>query len=408
MANKRLETLFQKMNKLKLIIKGFFDQDNNLILIGSFFRIFLVIIISIFVNVAVTLYTISTVQRENKELRVPNLLNNNLLEATYKIEQMNQNLNKKINLNIVSVATNQHIKYTVFDQYPQPGMKIREGRTLNIKVSKGISSHRVANYIGQPFKKVKQALYADKIADRAHYLDLKNEINTLLHQKNKKEYIILNEVKEVISKTAESLNREPVTTLGNVIFTNHSTTPAGYIIDQKPKPGIILNDDTPINFVVSLGIKQSYINVKSFTKQPVEKVVKYLESNNIHPILSTVSSSANNQGIIIKQSVKPGKKLYSGDYIHLEVGSNGSLNQQYKMIQFIIPDFFIIRNKRKPIDPNKPVRIKLVIEDQNNETIIFEGMRLSGEKIVECIKVDQPVKLKVFLNDKAYQVKNIN
>ncbi len=96
----------------------------------------------------------------------------------------------------------------------------------------------------------------------------------------------------------------------------------GVIIAQEPPPDIEVDRGTPINLLVSTGMREEEWVMPDLIGKRVEKVIPWLEINGfrISPI-KNIPYAGIERGIILKQIPLPGWKLRKSQFISLEVSS---------------------------------------------------------------------------------------
>ncbi|MDO5409488.1 MAG: PASTA domain-containing protein [Lachnospiraceae bacterium] len=117
------------------------------------------------------------------------------------------------------------------------------------------------------------------------------------------------------SQTAQELS-----SLGLIVKTDTAYSEKyaeGKVMEQSIKPNSSVEEGAEIILTISLGKKA--FEIKSYTKQDSDKVKKTLEKQGLKVTVKNEYSSKVKKGAIIRQSVKAGKKMYSGDQITLVV-----------------------------------------------------------------------------------------
>jgi serine/threonine-protein kinase len=109
--------------------------------------------------------------------------------------------------------------------------------------------------------------------------------------------------------------------IGFISQVSHEEEP-GVIIAQEPMPDLEVEKGTPINLLVSTGMKEDEWVMPDLIGKRVEKVVPWLEVNGfrISPI-KNIPYAGIEKGIILRQIPLPGWKLRKSQFISLEVSS---------------------------------------------------------------------------------------
>ncbi|MDH5682826.1 MAG: PASTA domain-containing protein, partial [Spirochaetota bacterium] len=292
-------------------------------------------------------------------------------------------------------------------QLPDPGnMLIKEGRTITLQVSSGskVKSHIIPNYIGKPYHQVRNDITSRKATtEKSNFKRLQKNTNQILSSKtsamNK-----LNNISVLMNRQSVYLIK-PILYPGAVTYVHHNIIPSGQVIKQYPAPGSYFNRDTAINFSVSLGPDRGVFQVGNYKNRSVEQVVKLLSDWNIHPKIVNVVGNSQNTGQVMSQSIPRGKILSPGDSISLSVANytTGQLYTRYKIFRFTLPVSII----KSPQDQNKAHKLRVVLQDQKGQTVLYEGYKRISESIAECARVKGKGLVWVYINDRHYRNFNL-
>ncbi len=163
----------------------------------------------------------------------------------------------------------------VVEQDPEPGIKVRKGRTVKVRVSAGLAEVHVPNVVGRTLRQAELVL------------------------------------------TRIGL------TVGEVTDVHDDTVPKDHVIDQTPEPREKVNRGTKVNLMVSLGSEEVTIlmpvNLIGLTVDEAAKALKEYElrvgSRTAEP------STAVPAGQIIRQSPDIGEQVKKGDAVDLVISS---------------------------------------------------------------------------------------
>ncbi len=371
---------------------------------------------------AVFHYKTNSILREDKEIKVPNLVGQDIFEASQEIDQLNKNqgLKKKIHLKISPIAAEEGsntVRYTVTKQIPDPtGKPIKEGRTITLNVSMGNKVRNMPNFIGRSIKQVRQDLYSSKINEDSQLIELKINIRSILSNNNLNAKEQVKKLSQLMKDTGSPKLSNPVLTIGSIVFRADPTIPAGHVIQQIPKPGQAIFRDTEIKLFVSKGNDKKYLVATDYVNHSAEEVLKILANQNILANINNVPGQSGNDGKILSQSVLPGKKLFPGDQIVLGVANYNPSEVQgkYSLIKFIVPSFYHkgLSHKIRPVNSqnsvSQKVKVKILVKDRGGETIVFEGDREAGDKIIECHKVIGNGSVEIYMDNALFDHYSLN
>jgi beta-lactam-binding protein with PASTA domain len=163
----------------------------------------------------------------------------------------------------------------VVQQDPEPGIKVRKGRTVKVRVSAGLAEVHVPNVVGRTLRQAELVL------------------------------------------TRIGL------TVGEVTDVHDDTVPKDHVIDQTPKPREKVNRGTKINLLISLGSEEVTIlmpaNLVGLT---VDEAAKTLKEYELAVGSVTTEPSMNvPAGRIMRQSPDIGEQVKKGEAVNLIISS---------------------------------------------------------------------------------------
>ncbi|KAA0547983.1 Stk1 family PASTA domain-containing Ser/Thr kinase [Bacillus sp. BGMRC 2118] len=215
---------------------------------------------------------------------------------------------------------------------PKSGVIAKEGSSITIYTSKGKEKTEIEDYIGQNYEDI-----SDSLGDK---------------------------FKEVIIKSQSS-----------------SEVPAGEIIDQFPKTGEHVLEDTDLTLFVSTGPPTFELsNLVGYTIREVENYVAQWGLVLEKP--KYINSEEAQKDIIIQQTPAPGTELKAGDSISIVV-SKGPEEKPRTSTQDILVQY-------QPDEAGKPQTVRIYVEDMENE--------LTGTPVVnKTITEDQVFQIQLII-----------
>ncbi|UCH77926.1 MAG: PASTA domain-containing protein [Candidatus Coatesbacteria bacterium] len=163
----------------------------------------------------------------------------------------------------------------VVEQDPEPGIKVRKGRTVKVRVSAGLAEVHVPNVVGRTLRQAELVL------------------------------------------TRIGLQ------VGEVTDVHDDTVPKDHVIDQTPKAREKVNRGTKINLLISLGSEEVTIlmpaNLIGLTVDEAAKMLKEYELGVGN--VTTEPSMTVPAGRIIRQAPDIGEQVKKGDAVDLVISS---------------------------------------------------------------------------------------
>jgi len=177
---------------------------------------------------------------------------------------------------------------------------------------------------------------------------------------------------------------------GSISQSNSDEFPEGIIMDQNPRAGLELPEDTLINFVVSLGPEFKQINVPSLIGRNIDEAIKILAEQNIKVGEITKKPSDVSENTVIDQNPKAGESMDPNGKIDLVV-SSGPLKM--KNINLDI---------RLPSEPEEfTVTIK-VSDDLGSRTVYSQKHRPEDSPLQVTVEGAGEMHIEVWLDDKLF------
>ena len=281
-------------------------------------------------------FIISTFVREKQEVLVPDLQGKTLVECLDILSQ------SKLALMREGAEFNQDVpEGTVIRQIPPAGMNVKEGKIIKITISQGGEIVYVPDLKGQTI--------------RSAVISLRS-LGLVLGELSKKYSIKYEE---------------------------------GIVLGQDPIAGSTIEKDASINVLVSNGIPQDgTILMPDWFGKLAEDAKNWAKEENYDVEVISKKTTLVNQGEIFKQKPDFDEKITKDTKIIFYVADEkSSFKLEEKTFKYVVPDG----------KGNK--RIRLVLNDENGDKDIFNGIRVPKAKIVVPVKVNGKAKVKVFINN---------
>lgn len=307
-------------------------------------KVFLIIfeIMLIGALLSVTVYysinkIMSSFVSEKGEVIVPDLQGKNLTDSLEALSQSKLALLKE------GSEFNQDVPAgIVIRQSPQPGMNVKEGKTVRVTVSQGGEIVYVPNLVGETIRSATISL---------------RSVGLILG--------------EVLKKP--SVNYEE-----------------SVVLEQDPVSGSTVGKEETVNIVVSSGKPSdgSFLMV-NWVGKPAEEAKKWAVDNGFQVDVMPAKTNLANPGYVFEQLPKSDSKLSQDVKIVFYVANErSSLVQEDKKFTYTVPS-----------TGNTSKRVRFILSDDRGEKDIFNGVRKPGTVINIPLKVQGKATVKVFINN---------
>lgn len=307
-------------------------------------KVFLIIfeIMLIGALLSVTVYysinkIMSSFVSEKGEVIVPDLQGKNLTDSLEALSQSKLALLKE------GSEFNQDVPAgIVIRQSPQPGMNVKEGKTVRVTVSQGGEIVYVPNLVGETIRSATISL---------------RSVGLILG--------------EVLKKP--SVNYEE-----------------SVVLEQDPVSGSTVGKEETVNIVVSSGKPSdgSFLMV-NWVGKPAEEAKKWAVDNGFQVDVMPAKTNLANPGYVFEQLPKSDSKLSQDVKIVFYVANErSSLVQEDKKFTYTVPS-----------TGNTSKRVRFILSDDRGEKDIFNGVRKPGTVINIPLKVQGKGIVKVFVNN---------
>lgn len=307
-------------------------------------KVFLIIfeIMLIGVLLSVTVYysvnkIMSSFVSEKGEVIVPDLQGKNLADSLEALSLSKLALLKE------GSEFNQDVPAgIVIRQSPQPGMNVKEGKTVRVTVSQGGEIVYVPNLVGETIRSANISL---------------RSVGLILG--------------EVLKKPSVNYDESVV-------------------LEQDPVSGSTVGKEETVNIVVSSGKPSdgSFLMVNCVGKS-AEEAKKWAVDNGFQVDVMPAKTNLANPGYVFEQLPKPDSKLSQDVKIVFYVANErSSLVQEDKKFTYTVP-----------AAGNTSKRVRFILSDDRGEKDIFNGVRKPGTVINIPLKVQGKATVKVFVNN---------
>lgn len=249
-----------------------------------------------------------------KEVAVPDIVG-----MDYKMAD--EELNKiGLELNVTMEYNDEFDKDQIISQDPLKGRKVKEGRAIEVRVSKGSKLISVPNVTG---------------------IDIEDAIDRL---------------------NAKDLN------MGDRNDEYSDEKPEGLVISQSPKVGASVKSGTNINLVVSKGKKPDQVSMPDLTGLTVEKARTVLHEKNLE--LGEEKYQESNEFVkdqIAGQDKTAGEMIDEGTIINVVVSNGPGPQAKTRELQFRLAD-----------NPEYP-RVVIRVNDVNGSREVYNELHRAGD-----------------------------
>ncbi len=302
----------------------------------SIVSIVLLVIIYLLIN-----WTIKGIVHSKKEIIVPKIEGKTLSEAVEILSL--------VGLGIIKEAEefNSHLPPdTVIRQIPPAGMTVREGKIIKVILSKG------SDLVFVPDVRDKTLKFAElEIRKRQLQVGKIEQIYSLRFDKNK-------------------------------------------IVNQIPEPESIVEKNTSIDLIISLGKPpEGILLMPDFIGKNLTEVNKWAKENNINFEIIERKHETSSEEIVLEQEPQPDTILTMDTKIVITVPKSSYIpellteEKPTRLFHYEVPQ------------GSKEKKIRIILIDSNGEKEIFSGMRTPGSKIDIPYTKEGKAKIRIFLND---------
>lgn len=240
-------------------------------------------------------------------------------------------------------------KDEVISQNPGKDRKVKEGRTIEVVISKGAELITVPNITG---------------------IDIKDA---------------------VIKLGNANLS------MGKIDKTYDEEKPEGLVISQDPARGTKHESGTSINVVISQGKQPKRISMPELKGLTIDKARAALENKKL--VLGEIKREESTVYVadqIAKQDTEPGVMVEEGSTVNVVVSTGPGPQVKTKVLQFKLPS-----------DDNT-MNVKIIVSDLHGERQSYNQSHQGGDVIYTSVNYYGTGTAEVFINDKSAKVYNLN
>lgn len=171
-----------------------------------------------------------------------------------------------------------------------------------------------------------------------------------------------------------------------------ATVPVDAVISQNPRPPGQVAKGVLIDLVVSKGKSPQQITVPNFIGESMQSVLARIES--LHLKVGRIRETSTSRfapGMISAQAPIPGSSVYEGTTIDLEVARSEAGIPKRARIQFVVPD--------------GPIRqaCKIVVVDASGERVVYENVHKPGDRVEKVVEGTGQMTVRAIVNNKLVQ-----
>ena len=271
----------------------------------------------------ITVFAVLTIKSIGTPLtKVPSVIGMNVVDAALALEERGLvvQIDKKFDKTID--------RFVVVEQYPSPGITVREDRVVKILVSMGKDTFIVPDLIGMN----------------------RNEAESILKQ-NKITYTV-----KIIQASEYQTN---------------------VVISQDLKAGQEVERFVKLQLLVNSDVKKDEYRVADFSKQPLEIAVKDIFDAGIIPKLEKVVTDLTEEdGLVLGQDIPPNSVVKKNSSVTLKVGVYGKDDMEKAKYTYHIFRYYLTKSSVPDLgtgaSSGPSAQIKITVDDElNNEREIM-------------------------------------
>ena len=200
------------------------------------------------------------------------------------------------------------------------------------------------------------------------------------------------DLKGLQRRDAEARIRSTGLKVGIVSEEYSATVPVDAIISQNPRPPGQVAKGILIDIVVSKGKSPQQITVPNFIGESMQSVLARIEA--LHLKVGRIRETSTSRfapGMISAQAPPPGSSVYEGTTIDLEVARSESGIPKRARIQFVVPD--------------GPIRqaCRIIVTDANGERVVYENVHKPGDRVEKVVEGTGQMTVRAIVNNKLVQ-----
>ncbi len=175
---------------------------------------------------------------------------------------------------------------------------------------------------------------------------------------------LLNMKEEKARETLEGLGLEV-----KLAYTNSDTVKEGYVADQSPKGGSVVNKGFKVTITISKGVSQARVpTLSGLSQEAAEK-----ELNRVGLVLGKVSSGYSGEvgvGEVISQDIESGTMVDRGTAVSIVISLGEQQSYRYEGE---------VRIEESPFQEDETGTVKLVMKQNGKKTVVFDEDGMTSE-----------------------------
>ena len=200
------------------------------------------------------------------------------------------------------------------------------------------------------------------------------------------------DLKGLQRREAEARIRSTGLKVGIISEEYSATVPIDAVISQNPRPPGQVAKGILIDIVVSKGKSPQQISVPNFIGESMQSVLARIEA--LHLKVGRIRETSTSRfapGMISAQAPAPGSSVYEGTTIDLEVARSESGIPKRARIQFVVPD--------------GPIRqaCRIIVTDANGERVVYENVHKPGDRVEKVVEGTGQMTVRAIVNNKLVQ-----
>ena len=246
---------------------------------ASKFNLFLTVVLSIVLMLAVCFAVFNLSLKGEEKVMVPNVVGKELCDAL--LEMQEKELYQKVQFRFTDDPDD---AWKILSQSPEGGAIVKAGQRVNIVVSKGAVVSHVENFVGDTYDGAQARL-----------------------------------------KAMFSGNAKPLMVLADPSYKADSS-PAGTVIAQDPSEGTPISAPVSVRLVVSKGSERESAKVPNLRGLSAEKVYRLMEATRlVFDFRAREAGEGERAGTVVSQSPDEGRDVPAYERVSVEFAVDSSL-----------------------------------------------------------------------------------
>lgn len=290
-------------------------------------------------------WIVSVLIHSRKEVIVPKIEGKTVIDAMELLSKLNLGIKK-----IGEVHSETLPEGTIVKQFPKSGMRVREGKIINIIISLGGEMLFTPNLIGLTETSAKIKIKKSKFE------------------------------------------------IGNISKIFSLQTPENIVISQEPPPDVITPANTLINLIISKGPPpESTILIPNFEGKCIEEVKRWAEKYGLNYSITYTKKADYPPNTVIEQEPPPDTVVTQDTILKLNVSS--PLLKKPELLTYFTYNL--------PIGKDE-MNVKVTLIDEFGETILLNERKSAGAELkIPIRKPKGKAKIRVFIDNVLIEEKEL-